>query len=138
MLGQRPPPSRRACTQAFTLGREIFFGAGRDGSEPVTRKRLLAHELAHVVQQRSTSEAPGLIQRADLSSPRLAGNPLFEDVLDNTEVIEFGHKGPKVRRIQQLLIDLGFSLPIFGADGDFGAETKNAVKAFQISNPPRA
>ena len=43
---------------AFTAGRRIVFGRGRfqPGSEP--GKRLLAHELAHVVQQSRPSSAP--------------------------------------------------------------------------------
>ena len=37
--------------RAFTTGRDIFFGAGQ--YTPATRegRRLLAHELSHVVQQ---------------------------------------------------------------------------------------
>ena len=42
-----------------------------------------------------------------------------------------GDKGQKVEKMQRLLIDRGYSLPKYGADGDFGAETEAAVKAFQ-------
>lgn len=42
-----------------------------------------------------------------------------------------GDKGPVVKYAQKLLIDKGYSLPKYGADGDFGGETLNAVKAFQ-------
>lgn len=42
-----------------------------------------------------------------------------------------GDKGEKVRELQQLLMDRGYALPKYGADGDFGAETEKAVKAFQ-------
>ena len=45
-----------------------------------------------------------------------------------------GAKGPVVKYAQQLLMDHGFSLPKYGADGDFGSETANAVKAFQQAN----
>ena len=38
--------------QAFTLGRDIYFGAGKHNTETSSGKRLLAHELTHVVQQR--------------------------------------------------------------------------------------
>jgi hypothetical protein len=121
--------------RAYTIGRDIAFGAHEYQPGRTEGQRLLAHELTHVVQQRATPAA-GSIQRADLASPRLRGNPLFEDVLDNTAVIEFGDKGAEVRRIQQLLIDLGFDLSSFGADGDFGVETRNAVKEFQRAHPP--
>lgn len=37
--------------RAFTLGRNIVFGAGRYKSGTIEGRRLLAHELTHVVQQ---------------------------------------------------------------------------------------
>lgn len=36
-----------------------------------------------------------------------------------------------VKKLQQDLIKLGYKLPKFGADGDYGKETESAVKAFQ-------
>lgn len=42
-----------------------------------------------------------------------------------------GDKGDEVKRIQNRLISLGYSLPKYGADGSFGAETESAVKQFQ-------
>jgi Domain of unknown function (DUF4157) len=39
---------------AFTLGRDIFFGQGEFAPFSQNGRRLLAHELTHVVQQRST------------------------------------------------------------------------------------
>jgi N-acetylmuramoyl-L-alanine amidase len=42
-----------------------------------------------------------------------------------------GDKGPAVKELQQKLIKAGEKLPRYGADGDFGAETEQAVKAFQ-------
>jgi hypothetical protein len=39
--------------QAFTYGRDIYFGAGRYTPGTSSGKRLLAHELTHVVQQGS-------------------------------------------------------------------------------------
>jgi N-acetylmuramoyl-L-alanine amidase len=38
---------------------------------------------------------------------------------------------PKVKDIQKKLLALGFKLPEYGADGDFGGETEKAVIAFQ-------
>lgn len=42
-----------------------------------------------------------------------------------------GNKGEKVAILQQLLIDRGYKLPRYGADGDFGAETEAAVRQLQ-------
>jgi len=48
--------------------------------------------------------------------------------------IRKGDKGPVVKYAQRLLLEKGYSLPRFGADGDYGAETVAAVKAFQKKN----
>lgn len=46
-------------------------------------------------------------------------------------VLKRGSKGTYVRQLQQLLLDRGYKLPKYGADGDFGSETEAAVKQFQ-------
>ncbi len=43
--------SRDLQAQAFTHGRDIYFGAGRYDPGTETGKRLLAHELTHTIQQ---------------------------------------------------------------------------------------
>lgn len=48
--------------------------------------------------------------------------------------IRRGDKGPVVKYAQQLLMKAGYDLPRFGADGQYGAETVAAVKAFQKKN----
>ena len=45
-----------------------------------------------------------------------------------------GDKGDKVKVMQFLLSELGYSFKLYGTDGDYGAETENAVKAFQKDN----
>ena len=42
-----------------------------------------------------------------------------------------GVSGEDVRALQETLITLGYELPRYGADGDYGDETVAAVKAFQ-------
>lgn len=51
--------------------------------------------------------------------------------VSNRPTIRRGSKGEHVQYAQRLLIDLGYDLSRFGADGAFGAETEAAVKAFQ-------
>lgn len=54
--------------RAFTLGDNIVFGGGQYQPNTETGRQLLAHELAHVVQQRDGDR--GLIRRvADKSNP---------------------------------------------------------------------
>ena len=49
-------------------------------------------------------------------------------------VLKNGSENEQVRTLQRLLIAKGYKLPKYGADGDFGAETENAVKKFQAAN----
>jgi outer membrane protein OmpA-like peptidoglycan-associated protein len=46
--------------QAYTIGRDIVFGSRQYAPDANKGKRLLAHELAHVVQQRHSSRAAHL------------------------------------------------------------------------------
>lgn len=56
---------------------------------------------------------------------------LFPTTSTKTTVLRKGSKGTAVKELQQDLIKLGYMLPRFGADGDFGDETERAVKQFQ-------
>ena len=40
-------------------------------------------------------------------------------------------KGSDVKTLQEKLMELGYKLPKYGADGEYGGETVEAVKAFQ-------
>jgi hypothetical protein len=48
--------NRQLSARAFTYGRDIFFGAGQYKPESYDGKRLLAHELTHVVQQNGAKQ----------------------------------------------------------------------------------
>ncbi len=49
--------ARAINARAYTSGHHIVFGNGQYGPETPTGQRLLAHELAHVVQQRDATPA---------------------------------------------------------------------------------
>jgi hypothetical protein len=56
---------------AYTVGRDVVFAAGRYSPDTPGGRRLLAHELAHVVQQDGLR---GMVQtRLDISTPGDAG-----------------------------------------------------------------
>jgi peptidoglycan hydrolase-like protein with peptidoglycan-binding domain len=177
---------------AYTSGNNLVFNSGQYNTNSDPGKRLLAHELTHVVQQQQSVQ-PKTIQRSwdwgraaiggliglgagaavgagigaligggvgagigaliggiagligggliggltgsrHLSSPRLDNNAVFEAILNGRAVMRVGDTGPEVRRIQQLLIDIGIALPVNGANGTFTAETENGVKEFQRRN----
>ncbi len=120
---------------AYTSGSNIVFNENQFSPETDSGKKLLAHELTHVVQQDQNIQTKK-IQRTigddlDLSSPRFKGDAELEACFDGEKIIRFGSRGEHVRKIQQALIDAGFPLAKFGADAIYGAETKAAVKEFQ-------
>jgi peptidoglycan hydrolase-like protein with peptidoglycan-binding domain len=49
--GDAASANRRLNAQAFTRGRDIYFGPGRYQPHSASGRQLLAHELTHVVQQ---------------------------------------------------------------------------------------
>ena len=51
-----------------------------------------------------------------------------------SRLLKKGSEGEDVKQLQNNLIKLGYSLPKYGADGDFGSETVTALKKFQKDN----
>ncbi len=51
---------------AYTVGRDLVFGAGQYAPQTSAGQKLLAHELTHAVQQ---STAPATLQRACVTDP---------------------------------------------------------------------
>lgn len=64
--------ARRLQARAFTMGRDVVFAAGQFSPHTTDGRRLLAHELTHVVQQGTAGEgnAPPHLQR--LGDPKEA------------------------------------------------------------------
>ena len=52
----------------------------------------------------------------------------------NGPIIRKGKRGERVKILQLMLMDCGYDLPKFGADGKFGKETYDAVEKYQIDN----
>lgn len=122
---------------AFTHGNDVYFNNGKYNPNTKEGKHLLAHELTHTVQQ------TGMIQKSAIENhpenlqnpenPFFKNNPPLEKANDNEMLITTGHKGGYVEELQTGLLEWRQdSLPKYGADGDFGSETKNAVLNFQI------
>lgn len=89
---------------AYTLGRDIVFDAGRYDPASFAGRRLLAHELTHVVQQGGAAAARGehaaggnsaLIQRQPNSDePRFRDLPIFLEKLEldvGKNLQDYGH-----------------------------------------------
>ena len=65
-----------------------------------------------------------------LSSGDKAGT-LETELRLGDRLLKKGMSGSDVRELQQNMLKLGYALPRYGADGGYGAETVEAVKAFQ-------
>ena len=51
-----------------------------------------------------------------------------------SRLLKKGRTGDDVKMLQELLMELGYELPKYGADGDYGNETEAAVMEFQGDN----
>jgi hypothetical protein len=112
--------SARAFTaRAYTVGRDLVFGAGQYAPRSNEGRRLLSHELTHVVQQANGREL--LLQRQLSSAP--SASPL----------IGLGARGPAVEELQHRLNAAGAD-PTLDVDGMFGEHTRGAVMMFQQSH----
>ena len=75
--GSQAAASARAVNaRAYTTGRNIAFGAGEYAPETTEGKRLLAHELTHVVQQGGASLAGDTGTSAATSQLKVVGTPI--------------------------------------------------------------
>lgn len=66
-----------------------------------------------------------------LSNGNKAENDPSTPTVDTERILRKGMHGEDVRTLQRQLMQLGYGLPKYGADGDFGTETLTAVMAFQ-------
>ncbi|HEV7405927.1 MAG TPA: DUF4157 domain-containing protein [Chthoniobacteraceae bacterium] len=79
--------------EAYTVGRQMVFGEGRYAPETASGKHLLAHELAHVVQQSDGETPPGSALRVDASTSQ------FEAEADRAaEQVSSGARSPSSLR----------------------------------------
>ncbi|WP_281233225.1 eCIS core domain-containing protein [Flavobacterium gelatinilyticum] len=128
--------SQELGAQAFTNGSDVYFNEGKYNPDSKEGKHLLAHELTHTIQQ------TGMVQKSteqnlvseDLEAARFKGDYRLEQTHDRLDRLSTGSKGGSVQKVQSGLLDLGYDLPKFGADGDFGSETKAAILDFQSQN----
>jgi len=137
--------ARSVNARAFTLGHHVVFGSGEYNSGGRSGRKLLAHELTHVVQQRGAGAADvstrsrSVLQRRigdghDLQSPRFAGDTRLEDIYDGTGTLKDGDESESVRKVQHAIHDFGIRFSVIGVDGRFGDQTQRRVRRFQNRN----
>jgi len=76
--GQADAAARQINSLAFTLGNDVVFRQGQYAPHSNEGRRLLAHELTHVVQQ-SAGSATAAIQRQEATAATPASMPLSVD-----------------------------------------------------------
>ncbi|MGH7391498.1 MAG: DUF4157 domain-containing protein [Candidatus Rokuibacteriota bacterium] len=62
--GRAADTARALDARAFTLGRDVVFGAGQYAPDTANGQRLIAHELAHTIQQGAVGAALAPASRA--------------------------------------------------------------------------
>ena len=102
---------------------------------------LRSGEFIELKESRYTDQS-SYLRRGDILVTRTQGHTVV--VLSNGSkaettpaeeaprtILKRGMKGDDVRRLQQRLMELGYALHKYGADGEYGSETATAVKTFQ-------
>jgi peptidoglycan hydrolase-like protein with peptidoglycan-binding domain len=95
----------------------------------VGKKTLEALDKALQAASRATPPAPP--PGASLKNDRFKGDATLQAVAAGSATLQAGAKGEPVKAVQNALLDMGYAMPKFGADGDFGGETRKAVREFQ-------
>ena len=84
--------TRQLNAEAFATGNHIYVNAGRYNPDSFSGKRLLAHELTHVLQQRSSNEKMvgpmqiSTVRPATLQGYKLSGFPAAEKAQMHTAI----------------------------------------------------
>ncbi len=111
--------------RAFTIGQNVVFGAGQFAPSTTEGKRLLAHELTHVVQQTGENSSSQFLsarsvlqlQRADATPtcPVTVPIPTGETYTFNS--IQLAENEPFLHhQMQQLVIQEGRAAPLMFLD----------------------
>ena len=69
--------------------------------------------------------------KADTSARRWQFHGMLTMFAGRMGLMQIGDSGDAVKGLQSALMVAGFPLPLHGADGDFGAETEQALRQFQ-------
>ena len=92
--------AREVDAHAYTVGSDIVFGAGAYDPRSPAGQRLLAHELAHVVQQREAPPGPLFLQRRSIFEDIGILFGLVEGTFDDAELRAYLDKVTKAGKIE--------------------------------------
>ncbi len=75
--------SRALAAKAFTVGRDVFFGSGRFAPASPSGRALVAHELAHTVQQRDAGRALSIQRDEEGETAPITANTILPFAQDS-------------------------------------------------------
>ena len=110
-------------TKAYSRSSSIIYGYGRPN-----------YSLAPNNGEATAASAPTTTKPIDTKPSTTTSTDKGEYEM-KVKQLKKGSTGTQVKTVQALLIKkFGISLPVYGVDGDFGAETLAGVKTFQSRN----
>ena len=125
-------------------GHQVFFSQGNehyvhtgivesvDGGIVYTIEGNTSDQVARRSYHVSSGSIDGYgIPKWDLASGSSESAPSTPNAQNKGSVLKKGASGSEVCNLQENLIYLGYNLGAWGADGDYGADTVNAVIKFQ-------
>jgi len=121
---------------AFTSGNQIVFGERKYAPETVEGKRLLAHELAHVVQQRKTSEviAPASVIGASQDAAEQEADYAAASVLAHSPVQILHHATGVQRYSHSDCLEDDLRSHVWPADGKAKQMVAKAIRVLNASS----
>src|SRR5262245_10708731 len=132
--------NRTLQAQAFTVGRHVYFGAGHFRPQSTDGRRLLAHELAHTVQQSSTQFARSgvFIQRQPANSqsaPAITARTIFPFPQGSRVALRRTMPDEWFNQISTLQPDVGAALRAIEAQAATVTTASDDVFEATLSNP---
>ena len=126
--GARAEESARAVNAlAYTVGQDVVFGPDQYSAETREGRRLIAHELAHTIQQTSTS--PDVSSIADLDGPS------EKEAESATEMIIAGNPPPAIHPAPaQLVCQTDNSQSLSPSNQQAAADTTACIPASGVPN----
>lgn len=124
--------ARAVNARAFTVGRDVVFGAGEYSPETTQGRKLLAHELTHVAQQgkidsqKKEIESHNFRSRVHQIAPQMISKQGLLTPAEETAAINYNNARYDERSTRIIQITTGANV-----DGQFGQQSAEAVAAFQ-------
>ena len=139
--------ARSIDARAFTLGSDLYFASGE--YQPATHdgRRLIAHELTHVVQQTGNVSAQHSVQRASKAKEKSVAStgkkePVAAEVADATQIVRESDQKMLISFVKDKLPSGTIFVPelhLPKIENDFKGVSDHSVKDIAgVANPERA